>query len=157
MRRITSDQILKDLKAVTIKLESGQCVELCLSTELYIPREEEALQRAIRTSPGRIAFWSYQEERALRDYSDYRRNVRRVRAATYLAYKKMREQDDALRPTETALKEDLAIDKALWQKKKVLSRLRSHYNLLRAIRRALEHRHFALGHAANLLRKGERQ
>lgn len=147
-----SEGLLVGLEKVTLTLEDKTEVTLNVSEELRIPEGSIPIWKASRKAPARYAFWAYQTARALAS----------VRFTEQLLVEKSAEVNTVMRRAISDGDMDGVlgmtveahhygvVDSMVNQDKEVkelarrLMKRREMYELLRAIRDAMEHRTFIL-------------
>lgn len=139
-----SEDYLRDLTSVTIRLESGEDVRLNIARETRIPADPDRLKEAARTAPARLAFWAYQSERALAALRKTEREAARIEGYHYQVYRKLYEEHENVDPTEAMLRAAVDQDPKVRAARIALSSRKTEYGTLRAVRDAVEHRSWML-------------
>lgn len=136
------DEALADVEAITLRLEGGREQTFEIARELAVPDDPDAIYEAARTAHARLAFWSYQAARALRELQRGEREQRKLEAATYLAARIVIER---VRPKIQYVETDrvrasVDHDAAVGKKRDAVENLRVHWKILTAVADALDHR-----------------
>jgi hypothetical protein len=137
------EDYLSDLEEIVLVLENAKVVRLKLAGELEIPTDPDALRTAAERGPGRVAFWTYQMERAGGRVRDLERELAKLEAETSLIYGKYLKEEDE-RVTDSVLRSRVDIDDHVSSKRKELSDAKTAYGYLRATCGAIEHRMYVL-------------
>lgn len=141
------EDFLDGVEAVSILLENGKVATLRIKDELLIPDDPVALLREAKQAPARLAFWSYQAERALSQLRTFERQCASAAGHEYhLQRTFIVEHTDAEMPTEGNIRARMDNSPELNVQKERVETAQRRYGVLRAVRDALEHR-------SHLLRK----
>ena len=136
----TAADVLSDIAALRVALESGEVVELDLAKELEIPRDPAALAKAARRAPAQVAFWNYQTERALDKVRGAETKLAEEEGKHHIYWKAWYEQEENETPPQGTLRARLDCDLELRRFRVALRARRKEYGRLRAVRDAVDHR-----------------
>lgn len=145
---VTSDKLLKDLQAISIRLESGDVVELDVDVELHVGTTPAEFAEELRVSHSRYAFWSYQETRALRDVRKQEKVLAEAEARANLIWRQYYDKHSAEYATNDMIRSRVSLESDVQSARIKLNTLRHHYDVLRAMRVAQDHRAQAIRHLA---------
>jgi len=131
---------LAGIEAIKVVLEDGRTVKARMADELAISDDPDILRKQARTAPARLAFWSYQTERALHALRVGERVVATQEGEAYVLQRRYIDEHTTDVPTEANIRARLDILPELNSEKERLDRLRRQYAVLRSLRDALDHR-----------------
>lgn len=137
------EDLLKEIEEIVLTLENGRVVRLRLASELEIPTGPDEVRSAAERGPGRVAFWTYQMERALGRVRDLERELAKMESQTSLVYGRFLKEEEE-RVTDSVLRDRVNIDETVDAKRKELSDAKTAYGFLRAACGAIEHRMYVI-------------
>lgn len=132
--------VLSDVEALQVKLESGEVVSFDMREELEIPTDPEELWEAGRTAPAQLAFWGYQTERALERLRKAEDRFDSEEGKEYLVYRHWYEHDECVEPTEAMIRARLGQDARIRPFRIAMRARKKEYGAVRAVRDAVNHR-----------------
>jgi len=140
-----SDSVLSEIESIAIKLESGTVKNFVIADELAVSSDPVQVHKQALTAHSRFAFWEYQAARALRTLRSAEIDLARLEGDRRYRYAKAAKQSDPY--AASAVVEGLLdSDSSVIAARNNLNQLREHWNILRCVAGALDHR-------AHLLRK----
>lgn len=132
--------VLSDVEALQVKLESGEVVSFDLREMLEIPTDPEELWDAGRKAPAQCAFWGYQTERALERLRKAEQRYESEEGRQYLVYRHWYETEQCVEPTEAMIRARLSQDAKIRPFRIALRTRKKEYGAVRAVRDAVNHR-----------------
>jgi hypothetical protein len=140
-RRASSNELIAEIEAIEIRLENGTTVYMDMGSELTIPSDPEELEEEARKAPARVAFWSYQEQRALARVRYLEDQLRRKEGEMNLVYRQWYKAEVCgMEPTKDVVQARIDMDSEVVRQRGALNVARRHYGTLRGVREALDHR-----------------
>ena len=118
------EDYLQTVKELRLRLESNEVISFSLRAELEMPEDTDGMFRLLCDIPARLAFWSYQTERALAHLRSLEEDLRKLEGDTYLTYRGMYQRDRGEIPTEATLRSyvDSNVDVRVFRRKVNASR-----------------------------------
>lgn len=135
-----AEDFLNNVDAISIRLDNGEVVELVIADEVEIPTDIDELVSAGRKSAAKLAFWSYQAERALEDVRRCEQKLATTEGRHYDLYRLFFTDEAGVDPTEGMIRAKIDQDTQVRQSRLALRRRRREYGLLRAVRDAVDRR-----------------
>jgi hypothetical protein len=139
------ERYLDRLVAVIVRLESGETLQFNRKAETWIPDDLDAQIREAKRAPARIAFWSYQMDRALRKVRELELEQKKTEGEWGLIARKYYQEETEERIVTDAMVRAQMYCRAEWQT--VTARLnaaRNTYDIMRTMVAALDHRCYIL-------------
>ncbi len=133
------EDVLSEVEAITLVLESGRKATFSIADELAVAGDPDDLLAQANTAHARFAFWAYQAERALSSLRTAETRFASVEGTRRFAYSKTIKDDDRY-ASSAVIEGMLASDQEIQKGREDLNSLRAHWNILRAVASALEHR-----------------
>lgn len=143
--KISSDELLSSFESITIKLENGKEVKLDMEDEICVPTDPAALVRAHRRSPARLAFWSAQTDRAMLAVRKLEQNLADIEGQADMVARLHVHEDTEFPVTERAVQSYVDQRAEVKTARIRMRNARKHFDLLRTMRSAMDHRCFVLG------------
>lgn len=137
------EDYLDQVEDIRIKLENGTEVVLQPREELRVPTGPDEIRDECREGPSRLAFWAYQENRALSKVRTIERELAKLEGQTNLVYRKFL-TDEGEPVTESIIRSRVDIETEVETKRIQLNAAQTNYGFIRATRDALEHRMYVL-------------
>jgi len=134
---------LASIEALRVKLSNGRTETFSMDAETQVPVDMTQLVSALRRSPGRIAFWAAQTERALDEVRKCETRLKESEGTAFLNYRHTYESEHGP-TTDRVVHESVQSDEDIVNERLKLVALRKQYGLLRALHKAVEHRGFVL-------------
>jgi hypothetical protein len=141
---LTGEMCLRDIPSISIKLENGQVVTLKPSRELRIPDDPVKLLQEAAKASARYAFWAYQEEMQLGRVRTSERHLAFVEGGYDQPVRDQLHEQTPGGITESAVKAVKDTHNEVCSARAKLDEDRRQYGILRVMRKALDHRCFAL-------------
>lgn len=139
-KRTDSDDLLGDLKDITLKLESGEVVKLNVRRELHVPTDPVRLQRAVERSASRLAFWMYQAALSFDDLKSAEAVLRKEEGKYYELYRAYFSEEHGQVATHPQLSAKLDQDSVIRRYRIAFRKHQLQHGLVCAIRDAIQAR-----------------
>lgn len=145
------EDYLSCLAPLQLLLEDGNTYVFRMADEVPpIPEDPRELLSELRKSASRLAFWAWQEQRALGQLRQVERTLAEREGIEYRTVRRLlSEHGDMEMPTEGNIRAMLAFAPALKTEKDLLAEAQRRYGQVRALREALEHRSHSLRRLVN--------
>jgi hypothetical protein len=140
VKRLNGETFLGELKSIEIKLESGKIVTFDIASELAIPRDPDEMREAAMNAHSRLAFWAYQEQRALQIVRQQEKTLDEVEAHAHLIWRKYYDDLSTEFATNDMIKSRLALEPTVQSARIRLQSFKHQYGVIRALKESLEHR-----------------
>lgn len=136
------EDLLRGIESIDIKLESGETVTVKMAGELDVPDDPRLIMREAKRAPARLAFWSYQTERALARLRAKEREHGKAEGEAYVKCRGYVQGTIVDIATEPNVRAHLSAFETheLKTAKDDLAAAQIQYGVLRALRDASEHR-----------------
>lgn len=136
---------LSSIAAIRLTLENGAVVEFDLGEQTSIEFGDiESLHRQLAEASGRLAFWRYQEKRALSALRAEEKALEHLTAQHYIVHRKWIDEHTTDMPTEANVRARVDAQDEIFQAKKRVDSIRRRYDVLATVAEAVEHRSYAL-------------
>lgn len=134
------EDFLSDLESIEIKLENGTVVKFDISSELAVPVDPDKMYEAALSAHSRLAFWAYQEQRALLCVRKQEKKLEETEANSHLIWRKYYDDFSTEFPTNDMIKSRVALEPTVQTERIRLQSFRHQYGVIHALKDSLEHR-----------------
>ena len=139
-----SFEALSRVSRISVKLENGEVQEFSPAEELRIPDDPAGLVAEARKVSARFAFWAYQEELQLGRVRALERRLELVESMYDQPARRALHETTPSGITESAVRACITGTPEVRKVRVLLDKARKEYGLLRAMRRAMDHKCFAV-------------
>lgn len=133
------ENALSEIEAITIVLESGRKATFSIESELAVSGDPDDIYAQAQIAHSRFAFWAYQAERALSALRTAETAFAAIEGTRRFAYAKTIKDEDRY-ASSAVIEGMLASDPEVQKGREGLNSLREHWNILRSVAAALDHR-----------------
>ena len=139
-KRLNGEAFLGELESIEIKLVNGKLVTFDLASELEVPRDPDDMREAALSAHSRLAFWAYQEQRALQAVRKQEKKLDEVEGHAHLLWRKYYDDLSTEFATNDMIKSRLSLEPTVQTERIRLQTFRYQYGVIHALKDSLEHR-----------------